>query len=105
MRVDLAVISPWSCEWKGANYTKTVWVDQAYLSSYKVVFHLHETFDNSMRSVSKPPYIIRDAGSRYGTFEIIVDIYFKTLNKSLNKARVLYQLNDECMKMVKLLAL
>ena len=51
---------------------------------------LSETFDNSMRSVSKPPSIIRDAGSIYCTFEIIVDIYFKTLNKSLNKARVLY---------------
>ena len=34
---------------------------------------------------------VRKTGNSYGTFEIILDIYIKTLNKCLNKARVSYE--------------
>ena len=41
----------------------------------KVVFTLHETFDDPVRRVVKPPFMVAEQG--YGSFQILVDLHFK----------------------------
>ena len=40
----------------------------------KVVFILHETFKNPMRTCMNPPYYVKESG--YGQFEFPIEIYF-----------------------------
>lgn len=40
----------------------------------KVTFKLHETYENSVRSVEKPPYQVTETG--WGEFEIIIKVHF-----------------------------
>ena len=40
----------------------------------KVVFNLHETFDNPTRVLTTPPFCVKENG--YGEFELPIDIYF-----------------------------
>ncbi|ODV79052.1 chromatin modifying complex protein [Suhomyces tanzawaensis NRRL Y-17324] len=42
----------------------------------KVTFKLHETYENAVRSVEKPPYQVTETG--WGEFEIIIKIHFHT---------------------------
>merc|ERR1712059_71522 len=74
-----------------------VWVkspSDSRIESYmeKVVFNLHETFENNKRTVSKPPFMIKESG--YGSFTVNIDLYFKAPKgeKSLEKTRVAYEL-------------
>ena len=41
----------------------------------KVVFTLHESFKNPVRTITKAPFKISEQG--YGGFVIIIDLYFK----------------------------
>ncbi|QPG73788.1 hypothetical protein FOA43_001102 [Brettanomyces nanus] len=43
----------------------------------KVVFKLHETYPNSMRTVEKPPFELRESG--WGEFEVAIRIYFNSV--------------------------
>jgi len=56
----------------------------------KVVFVLHNTFDNPMRNVSRPPFEIKETG--YCSFTLPIDLYFKTQDKHFRKTRVNYEL-------------
>merc|ERR1712096_9577 len=57
----------------------------------KVVFTLHHTFENSVRKVTKPPFMVQEQG--YGSFPILIDLYFKAPKGSnLDKTRVVYEL-------------
>lgn len=40
----------------------------------KVTFKLHETYENSVRSVESPPYQVTETG--WGEFEIVIKIHF-----------------------------
>lgn len=40
----------------------------------KVTFKLHDTYENSVRSVEKPPYQVTETG--WGEFEIIIKVHF-----------------------------
>ena len=40
----------------------------------RVVFNLHETFDNPIRVITTPPFCVKENG--YGEFELPIDIYF-----------------------------
>ncbi|ABN65875.1 yeast chromatin modifying complex protein [Scheffersomyces stipitis CBS 6054] len=40
----------------------------------KVTFKLHETYENPVRSIEKPPYQVTETG--WGEFEIIIKIHF-----------------------------
>lgn len=42
----------------------------------RVTFKLHETYDNPVRSIEKPPYEVTETG--WGEFEIIIKIHFHT---------------------------
>ncbi|KAG7755838.1 hypothetical protein KL911_001895 [Ogataea haglerorum] len=46
------------------------------LSSYirKVVFKLHDTYNNPTRSIEEPPFEVSETG--WGEFEIVIKIYF-----------------------------
>ena len=50
----------------------------------KVVFNLHETFDNPTRVLTTPPFCVKENG--YGEFELPIDIFFHGSNEkySLN---------------------
>ena len=41
----------------------------------KVVFNLHESFKNPVRTITKAPFKISEQG--YGGFQILIDLYFK----------------------------
>merc|ERR1712013_556223 len=57
----------------------------------KVVYTLHETFDDPVRRVCKPPFVVAEQG--YGSFQIQIDLYFKAPKGSnLGKTRVVYEL-------------
>ena len=45
----------------------------------KVVFTLHETFEDHVRRVSKPPFRVAEQG--YGSFPIFIDLHFKVNKK------------------------
>ena len=47
------------------------------ISTYisKVVFSLHDSFENHTRTVSSPPYEVHETG--WGEFEVLVNIHFK----------------------------
>ncbi|CAK9442165.1 uncharacterized protein LODBEIA_P59080 [Lodderomyces beijingensis] len=40
----------------------------------KVTFKLHETYENPIRSIERPPYQVTETG--WGEFEIIIKLYF-----------------------------
>lgn len=42
----------------------------------RVTFKLHETYENPVRSIEKPPYEVSETG--WGEFEIIIKIHFHT---------------------------
>jgi len=73
-----------------------VWVKSpcdGRIDSYmdKVVFILHETFDNNKRVVTKAPFMIQESG--YGSFVVNIDLYFRAPKGSnLEKTRVEYEL-------------
>ena len=46
----------------------------------KIVFHLHRTYSKPKRTVLKPPFSVKDSG--YGTFTMIVDIFFLGIPKT-----------------------
>ena len=46
----------------------------------KVVYTLHETFDDPVRRVCKPPFVVAEQG--YGSFQIQIDLYFKVVRIS-----------------------
>jgi len=46
----------------------------------KVVFTLHKTFKNSVRMVTKPPFMVQDGYG--GCFPILMDLYFKAAKDS-----------------------
>ena len=45
----------------------------------KIVFHLHRTYLNPKRTVLEPPFSVKESG--YGTFTMIVDIFFLGIPK------------------------
>ena len=45
----------------------------------KVQFKLHDSYPNSTRVVSKPPYEVTETG--WGEFEVVVKIYFEDPNE------------------------
>ena len=47
------------------------------MSAYvkKVNFKLHDSYSNSNRTVTKPPYEVTETG--WGEFEIVIKVYFQ----------------------------
>eukprot|EP00274_Cyanoptyche_gloeocystis_P008154 CAMPEP_0196664150 /NCGR_PEP_ID=MMETSP1086-20130531/55932_1 /TAXON_ID=77921 /ORGANISM="Cyanoptyche gloeocystis , Strain SAG4.97" /LENGTH=169 /DNA_ID=CAMNT_0042000321 /DNA_START=100 /DNA_END=606 /DNA_ORIENTATION=+ len=41
----------------------------------KVIFQLHPTFNNFLRSVDRPPFMVSEVG--WGEFEIVIRVHFK----------------------------
>ncbi|KAL7296015.1 hypothetical protein TKK_0010570 [Trichogramma kaykai] len=56
----------------------------------KIVFHLHESFPNPVRTFNKPPYVIRESG--YAGFEIPIDVYLRN-NSEPRKFHFKYDLS------------
>lgn len=74
----------WTAFVKGVNENKIEHCIQ------KVVFQLHETFDNPLREIYEPPYQIKETG--YAGFEIPISIYFRSKDKP-NYASFVHDLN------------
>lgn len=68
-------------------------VDNAEIHHFidKVVFHLHDTFNNPRRTIKEPPYSVKESG--YAGFHFPIDVYFKTKEEKYRKTRYFYDLS------------
>ncbi|KAL9657248.1 hypothetical protein ABK040_011470 [Willaertia magna] len=60
------------CKW--ICYVRGLSFDDDLSFIHKVEFHLHETFDNPIRTITKPPFELEEIG--WGEFSIRIMIYF-----------------------------
>lgn len=67
----------------------TKWVD-------KVVFHLHQSFQNPTRECTREPYFVSEDG--WGEFEVSIDIYPRGSDVTFSLSHLLRFPGDDCMK-------